>query len=58
MIALSATPAFTTVGGNYHTELALIGIVFFAVSIPASTIWCLFGVGIRRLVRSPETAAW
>ncbi|MGF1621316.1 MAG: LysE family translocator [Rhodomicrobiaceae bacterium] len=25
MIALGAIPAFTTVGGNYHAELALIG---------------------------------
>jgi threonine/homoserine/homoserine lactone efflux protein len=56
MIALSAIPAFTTVGGDYHAELALIGIVFFVVSIPSAIIWCLFGVGIRRLIRSSQTA--
>ena len=56
MIAISAIPAFTTVGGNYHAELLLICAVFFAVSIPTASIWCLFGVGIRRLIRSVETA--
>jgi threonine/homoserine/homoserine lactone efflux protein len=56
MIAVSALPAFTTVGGNYYAELLLICAVFTAVTIPSVAIWCLFGVGIRRLIRSPETA--
>jgi threonine/homoserine/homoserine lactone efflux protein len=56
MIAVSAIPAFTTVGGHYHAELLLICAVFAIVALPSSSVWCMFGVGIRRLIRSPETA--
>jgi threonine/homoserine/homoserine lactone efflux protein len=56
MIGVSSIPAFTTIGGNYHAELLLICAVFAIVTLPSCSIWCLFGVGIRRLIRSPETA--
>jgi threonine/homoserine/homoserine lactone efflux protein len=56
MIAVSAIPAFTTVGGNYYAELLLIGAVFAFVTLPSCSAWCLFGVGIRQLIRSAETA--
>jgi threonine/homoserine/homoserine lactone efflux protein len=56
MISVSAIPAFTTVGGNYYAELGLICAVFTAITFPTSAVWCLFGVGIRRLIRSEETA--
>jgi len=56
MLAVSAIPAFTTVGGNYYAELALIAIVFAAICIPSCAAWCMFGVGIRQLVGSPGAA--
>ncbi|NJM34922.1 MAG: LysE family translocator [Rhodomicrobium sp.] len=56
MIAVSAIPAFTTVGGNYYAELTLIGVIFALVTLPSCSAWCMFGVGIRRLIRTPETA--
>ncbi len=56
MIAVSAIPAFTTIGGNYYAELVLIGAVFAMVTLPSCSAWCLFGVGIRQLIRTPETA--
>src|SRR5262245_31469205 len=56
MIAMSAIPAFTTVGGHYYAELLLICSVFAIVTFPSCSVWCMFGVGIRRLIRSPETA--
>lgn len=56
MMALSSIPAFTTVGGNYHAELTLICAVFALITIPSTAAWCLFGVGIRQLIRTPETA--
>ncbi len=56
MVALSAIPAFTTIGGNYYMEIALITLIFAAVTIPSITIWCMFGVAIRRLIQTPETA--
>ncbi len=56
MIAISAIPAFTTVGGNYYAELLLIGLVFGLVTLPSCSAWCLFGVAIRGLIRSARTA--
>ncbi len=56
MIAISAIPTFTTIGGNYHAELLLICVVFLIVTIPSCAAWCLFGVGLRQLIRSPRTA--
>jgi threonine/homoserine/homoserine lactone efflux protein len=56
MMALSAIPAFTTVGGNYYAELLLICGVFAVICVPSCVGWCLFGVGIRQIIRTPETA--
>jgi len=56
MMATSAIPAFTTVGGNYHAELLVICAIFAALCIPSCAAWCLFGVAIRQLIRTPETA--
>lgn len=56
MVALSAIPAFTTIGGNYYAELLIIAATFMIVSLPSSSVWCMFGVAIRRMVRTPETA--
>ena len=56
MIALSAIPAFTTIGGHYYAELLLIAAIFAAVTLPSCAVWCMFGVGIRRLIRTEETA--
>lgn len=56
MMAVSAIPAFTTIGGNYYLELLLISVVFAAICVPSCLAWCMFGVGIRQLIRSEETA--
>lgn len=56
MMALSTIPAFTTVGGNYYAELAVIALVYAAICVPSCTAWCLFGVGIRQFVTSPGAA--
>lgn len=56
MMAVSSIPAFTTVGGNYYAELGVITLIWGIVCIPACLIWCLFGMGIRRLIHRPETA--
>ena len=56
MMAVSSIPAFTTVGGNYYAELAMITFIWGVICIPACVTWCLFGVAIRQLIRTPETA--
>jgi threonine/homoserine/homoserine lactone efflux protein len=52
-MVLSAVPAFTTVGGAYHAELLTITAVFAALCLPSASLWCGFGVAIRRFVRQP-----
>jgi threonine/homoserine/homoserine lactone efflux protein len=56
MLAVSSIPAFTTVGGNYYAELAVIALVYGAICLPSCAAWCMFGVAIRRLVSSPGAA--
>jgi threonine/homoserine/homoserine lactone efflux protein len=56
MVALSAIPAFTTVGGNYYMELGAIALIFALVTIPSVSVWCMFGVAIRRLIQTDKTA--
>ncbi|WP_088348390.1 MULTISPECIES: LysE family translocator [Rhodomicrobium] len=56
MMAVSSIPAFTTVGGNYYAELLVICLVFAVITVPTCTLWCLFGVAIRQLIRTPGTA--
>ncbi|MDX2264391.1 MAG: LysE family translocator [Hyphomicrobiales bacterium] len=54
-MVLSAVPAFTTVGGNYDAELLTITAVFAALCIPSASLWCAFGMAIRRLVSDPAS---
>jgi threonine/homoserine/homoserine lactone efflux protein len=56
MMAVSTIPAFTTVGGNYYAELAVIALDYAIICVPSCAAWCLFGVGIRQLISSPSTA--
>ena len=56
MMAVSAIPAFTTVGGNYYAELAVIVLIFAILTVPTCAAWCLFGVGISQFVKSPGAA--
>lgn len=57
MIAVTSIPAFTTAGGgHYYEELAVVVAVYIAIAFPSTVVWCLFGVGIRTLINSPETA--
>lgn len=54
MMALGAISAYTSVGGNVMREALLIAAIFGFVCIPAATVWTLFGVGIRRWLKSPR----
>jgi Putative threonine efflux protein len=54
-MVVSAIPAFTTLGPGYDAQLVTMALVFMAVSLPSASIWCAFGVGIRRLVSDPAT---
>lgn len=50
MMAVGAIAAFTTPGGNYALELALIALIFTIINLPCVSLWALFGVGIGRFL--------
>lgn len=50
MMAVGAIAAFTTPGGNYAVELALIAVIFTIINLPCVSLWALFGVGIGRFL--------
>ncbi|MEK9968299.1 MAG: LysE family translocator [Ferrovibrio sp.] len=50
MMAVGAVAAFTTPGGNYGIEIALIAIIFTIINLPCVSLWALFGVGIGRFL--------
>ena len=52
MMSVSALTTFTVQGANYTVEALIVALVFFAVALPATTIWCLFGTAIGGLLRS------
>lgn len=50
MMAVGAVAAFTTPGGHYGMEVALIALVFTLINLPCVSLWALFGVGIGRFL--------
>jgi len=50
MMAVGAIAAFTTPGGDYALELALIAVIFTIINLPCVSLWALFGVGIGRFL--------
>ncbi len=57
MMGVSALTAFTTGGANYLSETLLVTATFFCVSMPSVSIWCLFGTGISRFLKSERALA-
>ncbi len=51
-LALSAIPAFTTIGTGYFTDVIVVAAVFAVVCFPSCAVWCVFGTAIRQFVRS------
>jgi threonine/homoserine/homoserine lactone efflux protein len=54
MMGVSALTAFTTASGNYLAETLVVAGTFLAVSFPSISVWCLFGVGIGRFLKSDK----
>jgi threonine/homoserine/homoserine lactone efflux protein len=50
MMAVGAIAAFTTPGGHYGIELALIALIFTVINLPCVSLWALFGVGIGQFL--------
>lgn len=52
VMIISAVAQFLTIGGDKFTELSLIVVVHLVVSIPLTFGWCLFGVGIGKILKT------
>mgnify|MGYP001818612582 CR=1 FL=1 len=52
IMSVSALSAFTAQGPGYTAGAVMVAMVFFAVTFPSTTIWCLFGAAIARFLRS------
>ena len=50
VMAVGSITAYTSAGGYYYLEIALIAMIFLVVCIPSISIWTLFGVGIGRML--------
>jgi len=54
VIALGAVVTYTTAsGGALVAQAALLAVIFLAVTLPATALWTLVGVGAARLLRTP-----
>ena len=51
-VALIVTVSYTS-PANYLPSLILMIVVFAIVTVPSISVWALFGVGLRRLLRDP-----
>ena len=52
MMLTSALATFTTQGSEYTAGALMVIAVFFAMTFPAISIWCLFGTAIGRFLES------
>jgi threonine/homoserine/homoserine lactone efflux protein len=52
LMVIGAISTFTTVGGDPLMEVLVITIIFGLMTLPSVGLWALFGVAIRRLLRS------
>lgn len=54
MMALAVIGVFSSGAANPVTRIALLALVFFAVSVPCLACWALLGAGSARVLRSPR----
>ena len=52
IMSVAALTAYTTGEGSYVVEAFMVAGVFFAVSFPLISLWCLFGAWIGRWLKS------
>ena len=52
VLALTATTAYTD-ANNYIPSLLIIALLFGLISQPSVSVWTLFGVGLRQILRDP-----
>ena len=54
IMASSAIAAYTSAGGGIYRQILIISLIFFIVTLPAVTLWLLFGAALQNLLKSPR----
>lgn len=54
IMASGAIAAYTSAGGGIYRQILIISLIFFIVTLPAVTLWLLFGAALQNLLKSPR----
>ena len=54
VVATGAVSAYTTVSGDFFAQVIYIALAFLIVAIPSLSVWLIFGVGIKKYLKSPK----
>lgn len=52
VVATGAITAYTTMSSDFFAQVIYIALAFLIVAIPSLSIWLIFGVGIKRYLKS------
>jgi threonine/homoserine/homoserine lactone efflux protein len=54
VVATGAVSAYTSVSSDIFTQVIFIALAFLIVAIPSLGTWLIFGVGIKKYLKSPK----
>lgn len=54
VIATSAISAYTTASSDVNIQIILISLIFLAVEFPCVGVWLVFGIGIKKHLKSEK----
>jgi threonine/homoserine/homoserine lactone efflux protein len=54
VVATGAVSAYTSVSSDIFAQVIFIALAFFIVAIPSLGTWLIFGVGIKKYLKSPK----
>ena len=52
MMASSAIAAYTSAGDGMYSQILIISLIFFSMTLPAVTLWLLFGAALQKRLQS------
>ena len=52
IMASSAIAAYTSAGDEMYSQILIISLIFFSVTLPAVTLWLLFGAALQKWLKS------
>lgn len=54
VVATGAVSAYTSVSSDMFAQVISIALAFLIVAIPSLSVWLIFGVGIKKYLKSPK----